>query len=274
LSSGAEGDPEREIQANPMNAIGSRPVFGGPVNTPFTGPLTVSWPLSQSGVHGASLRYADEPDQWSMIYAIEHAGDVLALFSPERPEWGATSVARALGVSKSGAHNLLVSLASIGLLRRVRDGQYRLGWRPLQMADTIGSTDELIATATPVMRELARVCGHPVALGAGANGLIIALTDERGTHVGGSSWFPRSALREALGRGPVPRPVIVRDAEVCHVAVEIEHDRPALRLAIGTVLPLVRVDRAAWVASAAAKVGRRLRIRGCWHDESTASVLV
>jgi hypothetical protein len=204
-----------------------------------------------------------------MIHAIEHAGSILALFSAERPEWGATSVARALGGSKSGAHNVLVSLARIGLLRRVGGGHYRLGWRALEMADIIGLTDELIAAATPVMRDLARACGHPVALGAGANGLVIAWTDERGTHVGGCAWFPRSALREALSlNDAVPRPVIVREAEICHVAMEIEHGRPALRLAIGTLLPLARADRSHWVAAAAAKIGRRLRKGACWHDES------
>jgi IclR-like helix-turn-helix domain-containing protein len=199
-----------------------------------------------------------------MINTIEHAGSILALFSAERPEWGATSAARALGVSKSGAHNLLVSLASIGLLRRVPAGQYRLGWRALEMADTIGSTDELIAAATPVMRQLVRACGHPVALGAGADGLVIALTDERGTHVGGISWFPRTALREALSlHDPQPRPVIVREAQICHVAMEIDHGRPALRLAIGTLLPLARADRSRWIAVAAARIGHALRKNGC-----------
>src|SRR4051812_49815156 len=128
-----------------------------------------------------------------MINTIEHAGSILALFSAERPEWGATSAARALGVSKSGAHNLLVSLASIGLLRRVPAGQYRLGWRALEMADTIGSTDELIAAATPLMRQLVRACGHPLALGAGAGWPVIAFTDERGNHGRGGSGVSRPA---------------------------------------------------------------------------------
>src|SRR3954467_1212751 len=136
-----------------------------------------------------------------MIQAIEHAGAVLGLFSAQRPEWGASSAARALSISKSGAHDLLLSLATIGLLRRVASGQYRLGWRALEMTETIGATDELISTVLPVMTELMLVCGHPVALGAGAGGVVVALADRGGTHVGGSSWFPRDALREALRRG-------------------------------------------------------------------------
>jgi hypothetical protein len=206
-----------------------------------------------------------------MIHSIAHAGSILALFNPERPEWGATSVAHALGVSKSGAHKLLVSLAATGLLRRVQEGRYRLGWRALEMADTIGATDEVIAAATPTMRDLARACGHPVALGTGAQGLVVALTDERGTQVGGSSWFPRRALREVLSSDdPSPHPVIVHEADVCHVAMEIEHGDSPLRLAIGTWVPVARADRSLWVEAAAAKIGRTLRKRGCLRDELAA----
>ena len=195
-----------------------------------------------------------------MILAIEHAGAVLALFSAERPEWGASSAGRALGLSKSGSHHLLVSLASIGLLRRAANGRFRLGWRALELARTIGATDELVATAIPVMAELVRVCGHPVALGGGSDGVVVAVTDERGTHVGGSSWFPRDALREALLRGDADgAPLVVRRAHRWLVAMEIDHGRPDLPLAVGTALAFADGDRARWVAAAAAKIGHRLR---------------
>src|SRR3954447_23586834 len=134
-----------------------------------------------------------------MIQAIEHAGAVLALFTAQRPEWGASTVARSLGVSKSAAHNMLVSLTGIGLLRRVPRGHYRLGWRAVEMADTIAATDELVAAAMPVLREAMRACGAPVALAAGPGALVLAVADQRGTHVGGRSWPSRAALRRALG---------------------------------------------------------------------------
>jgi IclR-like helix-turn-helix domain-containing protein len=210
-----------------------------------------------------------------MIHTLEHAGAVLDLFSGERPEWGATTVADALGISKSGAHNLLVSLSSIGLLRRVGRGHYRLGWRALEMVDAIASTDELIGAVKPVMRELVRACGGPAALGVGANGRIVALTDERGTYVGGCSWFSRAAIEEVLSSDdPLPRPVVVREADICHVAMEIEHGRSALRMAVGTSLPLARVDRSLWVAAAAAKMAHRLRKVWRVHDDPTAAGLV
>lgn len=51
------------------------------------------------------------------------------LFGPETPEWGVSETAAQLNVAKSSAHELLSTLAEIGLLRRVPHGRYRLGWR-------------------------------------------------------------------------------------------------------------------------------------------------
>jgi IclR family KDG regulon transcriptional repressor len=68
-----------------------------------------------------------------VLGTVARAGKALDLFTPERPVWGATAVARELGIAKSQAHELLVSLTEIGLLRRQPGGQYRLGWRALSL---------------------------------------------------------------------------------------------------------------------------------------------
>jgi DNA-binding IclR family transcriptional regulator len=68
-----------------------------------------------------------------LLGTVTRAGKALDLFTPERPVWGATAVARELGVAKSQAHELLVSLSEIGLLRRQPGGRYRLGWRTLAL---------------------------------------------------------------------------------------------------------------------------------------------
>jgi hypothetical protein len=89
---------------------------------------------------------------------------------------------------------------------------------------------------------------------------MVALADEQGTRVGGGSSFPRVAIREALNSdAPIPRPFLVRDGGRCHVAMEIEHGRPGLRLAVASSLPAVRADRAVWIVAAATKLGHRLR---------------
>jgi hypothetical protein len=208
-----------------------------------------------------------------MILAIEHAGAVLGLFTSERPEWGASAVARALGISKSAAHNMLVSLTAIGLLRRVDRGHYRLGWRALEMADVIAGSDEVVTAAAPVMRHLVRAWGTPVALAAGPGALVVALTDERGTRVGTCSWFSHAAIRKALSSDdPVPQPFVVHEGGRCHVAMEIEHGRPGLRLAVGSSLPAVRADRAVWIVPAAAELGCRLRQAPQAHEDLTAEL--
>jgi len=72
---------------------------------------------------------------------------VLDLFTAEEPEWGATAAAERLGVAKSLAHDVLVSLTAIGLLQRVRHGRYRLGWRTLSLATVLLRTSEMKALA-------------------------------------------------------------------------------------------------------------------------------
>jgi DNA-binding IclR family transcriptional regulator len=90
-----------------------------------------------------------------MLSTLGHAGEVLDLFTTERPQWGVTATARELGMPKSRAHDLLASLAAIGLLEHVPRGRYRLGWRPLALAATNFRTSPLRAGAEPVMREMA-----------------------------------------------------------------------------------------------------------------------
>ncbi len=90
-----------------------------------------------------------------MLGTLKRAGDVLDLFTPEQPEWGVTAVARQLDVGKSLAHDVLASLAAIGLLQRVGSGRYRLGWRTVSLASVLLRTSELKVQARPVVREVA-----------------------------------------------------------------------------------------------------------------------
>jgi len=95
---------------------------------------------------------------------VRRIGEVLSLFDVQRSEWGPTSVAKQLGISKSRAHETLSSLAEIGLLLRTGDGRYRLGWRILDLAASFRGANDLVDAATPVMRDLAGRYGTPVQL--------------------------------------------------------------------------------------------------------------
>jgi IclR family KDG regulon transcriptional repressor len=90
-----------------------------------------------------------------MLQTIEKASDVLALFDRERTEWGVAEVAEKLGLPKSSAHDLLTSLAQVGLLGKTEKGRYRLGWRLVALSETLLATTELRREARPIMDELA-----------------------------------------------------------------------------------------------------------------------
>jgi len=90
-----------------------------------------------------------------MLQTIEKASDVLTLFDREHAEWGVREVADTLGMAKSSAHDMLTSLAQIGLLSKTDNGRYRLGWRLVSLSETLLATTELRREARPIMEEMA-----------------------------------------------------------------------------------------------------------------------
>ncbi len=110
-----------------------------------------------------------------MLGTLKRAGTVLDLFTPEEPEWGVTATAVRLGIGKSLAHDVLVSLTAIGLLQRVGHGRYRLGWRTVSLASVLLRTSALKANARPVLRDLAERQGGPVGLVAWDRDRIICI---------------------------------------------------------------------------------------------------
>ncbi len=125
-----------------------------------------------------------------MLGTLARAGAVLDLFTTEEPEWGVTATAQRLGIGKSLAHDVLASLAGIGLLQRVGHGRYRLGWRTVTLASVLLRTSELKAHARPVVRDLADRQGLTVSLAAWDCGRIIYIDR-------------RNSPRHASGCGPV-----------------------------------------------------------------------
>lgn len=95
-----------------------------------------------------------------MLNTVTRVGKVLNLFTPERPEWGVTEVASTLELPKSNAHEMLSSLAHIGLLARTPSGRYRLGWRLLAMSRNLTETDGFQRQATRVVGNLAARVGE------------------------------------------------------------------------------------------------------------------
>lgn len=126
-----------------------------------------------------------------MLGTLKRAGDVLDLFTAEEPEWGATATAQRLGIGKSLAHDVLASLAAIGLLQRVAHGRYRLGWRTISLASVLLRTSGLKMQSRQVVRELADRQGLAVSLAAWDRGRVIYI-------------HRRARLRQAPLPGPLP----------------------------------------------------------------------
>jgi len=99
-----------------------------------------------------------------MLQTIQKIGPVLDLFSTERPDWGVTEVAEAIGVPRSSAHALLSSLVETGLLQCRARGRYRLGWRIVELNETLCGTVDVRAVAYPVLARLAELHGETVHL--------------------------------------------------------------------------------------------------------------
>ncbi|MBV8218508.1 MAG: hypothetical protein JO325_08580 [Solirubrobacterales bacterium] len=101
-----------------------------------------------------------------------------------------TATAHRLRIGKSLAHDVLASLAAIGLLQRVGHGRYRLGWRTVTLASVLLRTSELKTHARPVVRDLAERQGLTVSLAA--------------WDVGGSSTSTGARARERMRPRPAP----------------------------------------------------------------------
>ena len=112
----------------------------------------------------------------SVVSGVRHAGEILDLFTPQAPEWGATGAARQLGIAKSHAHRLLSSLACLGLLeRQPRTRRYRLGLRSLALASVVLETNPLFFGARRIMRVLRERLDVEVALAVWERGAVLWL---------------------------------------------------------------------------------------------------
>lgn len=116
-----------------------------------------------------------------MLQTIQKIGPVLDLFSAQRPDWGVTEVADAIGAPRSSAHALLSSLAETGLLQCRARGRYRLGWRIVELNETLRASVDVRAVANPVLRQLVEQYGETVHLAVLENDRVLYVDKLPGT---------------------------------------------------------------------------------------------
>lgn len=113
-----------------------------------------------------------------MLSTVRRAGETLDLFRKQN-EWGVSAVAAELGIAKSQAHELLISLSAIGLVRRSGYGRYRLGWGAVSLGQHLLRQEFRGGRATAV-RRLAAATGQWAHLVALDRSRVVVLAASRG----------------------------------------------------------------------------------------------
>jgi DNA-binding IclR family transcriptional regulator len=110
-----------------------------------------------------------------VLNTIQRAGTVLSMFTEERAEWGVREIAAELNMPRSNVHELLSSLASIGLLRRTRDARYRLGWRLLTLSGQLVNSNEVARVGSALLHQLAARHRHSVSIAVCDGGEVVSI---------------------------------------------------------------------------------------------------
>ena len=116
-----------------------------------------------------------------MLSTVEKVGQVLALFTSDRSEWGVSEVSAALGIPKSSAHALLATMSTIGLLKRSARGRYQLGWRLLTLSQILMETSDFRREARRWMEELVAEFGETAHLATLELGRVVYIDKLGGT---------------------------------------------------------------------------------------------
>lgn len=117
-----------------------------------------------------------------MLQTIQKIGPLLDLFTIDRPEWGVSESAEALGIPRSSAHALLTSLVETGLLISPGRGRYRLGWRVVELYETMRGGTDLRSYAAPVLRSLNEQTGETCNLGVLERGEVLYIDKVAARH--------------------------------------------------------------------------------------------
>lgn len=124
------------------------------------------------------------PTPWEFATSLDKACDVLASFTPLKPAWGISELARELGLAKSGVFRIVKTLEVKGFLRRRANSyDYELGYRIYELTGAvIGEGKWLCEKAGPYLWELHRATGLTVSLRVLENDKLVVLDRVEGTN--------------------------------------------------------------------------------------------
>jgi DNA-binding IclR family transcriptional regulator len=110
-----------------------------------------------------------------VLQTIQKVGPLLDLFTVDRPEWGISEAAEAIGMPRSSTHALMRSLVETGLLSSPGRGRYRLGWRIVELYEIMRAGVDLRAAAAPVLKSLNEETGETTNLAVLERGEVLYL---------------------------------------------------------------------------------------------------
>ncbi|BBY61921.1 IclR family transcriptional regulator [Mycolicibacterium helvum] len=116
------------------------------------------------------------------LQTVQKIGPVLDLFSVRQPEWGVSEVAAATQLPRSSAHALLSSLVDTGLLQCRARGRYRLGWRIVELGETLRGSVDVRSCAAPLLEQLTQQHGETSHLAVMDRWNVLYVDKVLGTH--------------------------------------------------------------------------------------------
>jgi DNA-binding IclR family transcriptional regulator len=100
-----------------------------------------------------------------LVPGLERGLSILALFTPERPQWSLSDVAREMGVSRSSVFRLMYTLEKCGFVRRIGERQYCLGSKVLSLGFNFVSGHDVVDVSRPHLERLRDIVGASSHLG-------------------------------------------------------------------------------------------------------------
>ena len=119
---------------------------------------------------------------------VRRAVALLKAFSDEKPEWGLTDLARAVGLNKTTTYRLLMALENEGMVTRSSHGEaYRLGPAAITLGGRALRANSLRTAAHAELVALAQSTQETATLEVLADGQVLVLDEAFGSHVLGNT---------------------------------------------------------------------------------------
>ncbi len=115
----------------------------------------------------------DTPE--GLVHSVHKAMPVLNCFSQPEPELTLSQISKKLALPKSTTLNLIKTLEFGGHLLRMPNGQYRLGYKLMELSYNLRISLPIIQYATPFLEEIQIKTGENIYLTTHINGRVLYL---------------------------------------------------------------------------------------------------